>query len=234
MEKLERFLGARKREIFEDIQTEPYYIVSVTPIFVDTEVIDIRDSSLRNILENPPGQRQSGWNLIFQDRPEPTLHGLAIGNPLLKALELFRNGHIELRVSIDLDSFCRHQIEIEGQQYPVLYPYPLVEYPVSLLRLSKAIYAHLGLTDPLVVSVSLYNINGFALERLATQGPRMMPVQYYGPRPSRKEHLEIAPRQTIALEEPDRVAKRFVDRIWQAFGYEHAPLFDNEGNFRPE
>lgn len=229
MERLERFLEKRKREILEEIDATPYYVITVTPIFVGTEVVEIRDQKLRELLCNPPGQRYEGWPVPTGCRPEPTLNGLTTEVRDWKTLELFRNGHVELRVKIDQDSFCRQQVELEGRQYHVLYPYALVEYPVSLLRLSKAMYAHLSLTDLAVVSLSLYNINEFALYRYATRDPG---GDYYGPRFWDKPHLEIPARQVPSLNEPDRVAKEFVDRIWQAFGYEQAPLFDDQGNFQ--
>ncbi len=234
MEELGRFLEKRKREILKDIFWAPYYVVAVTPIFANSEVLEIGDTRLRYLLENPMGQRQEGWNVIFEDHPHPTLNGLIMEIPNRKALELFRTGHMELRVRIDEVSFCRGRVEIEERQYPVLYACPLVEYPVSLLRLGKAIYDYLGLTDPIVVSVLLYNIDEFALHRGVDEGQRMTPNPYYGPRILRKKHLYIPPRQTPSLDEPDKVAKMCVDRLWQAFGYEQAPLFDTEGNFRPK
>lgn len=231
MERLERFLEKRKREILEESGPAPYYIVAVTPVFVGTEVVEVRDQELRELLRNPPGQRYGGWTVPTGDRPEPTLNGLKTEVSDWKILELFRNGHVELRVKIDQNSFWHEQRVDKERQYRVLDPYALVEYPVSLLRLGKAIYACLGLTDPTVVSLALYNINEFALYRYATNDP----VQgYSGPKLWRKQHLEIPPKQVSSLDEPDKVAKGFVDRIWQAFGYEQAPLFDGQGNFQPE
>ena len=115
----------------------------------------------------------------------------------------------------------------------MFHPWPLVEYPIRLLHLGKAVFAYLGFVDPVVISVSLFHIEGYALARLADGHPGMRQVHYYGPRPWRKRHLEVPPAQTPSLDDPDRVARNVVDRIWQAFGYDQAPLFDDEGNFRP-
>ncbi len=230
MERLERFLEKRKREILEEIDATPYYVITVTPIFVGTEVVEIGDQKVRGLLSNPPDQRYGGWTVPTGCHPEPTLNGLKTEVRDRTTLELFRNGHVELRVKIDQDSFCRQQLEIEGRQYRALYPYALVEYPISLLRLSKAIYACLGLTDLKVICLSLYNINEFTLSRYATND---LVESYYGPRLWHKQHLEIPAKQVPSLDEPDKVAKEFVDRIWQAFGYEQAPLFDDQGNFQP-
>ena len=73
MEKLERFLEKRKREVLEEIRSSSYYVVSVTPVFVDTEFVDIRDTKLRNLLQNPPNIRPTGWCVPSGETPRPTL-----------------------------------------------------------------------------------------------------------------------------------------------------------------
>jgi predicted HTH transcriptional regulator len=55
MEKLEHFLAKRRQAILEEIGTIPYYVASVTPLFVNSEIVDIRDSTLRNFLEENSG-----------------------------------------------------------------------------------------------------------------------------------------------------------------------------------
>ncbi len=233
MEKLERFLEKRKEAIRAAIGSLPYYIVSLTPVFVDTEVLDIKDSKLKDILFNPPDQRPGGWNLDFDVSPKPTLHGLSIDVSGSRVLELFRNGYLELRVHIDEGSFCRNQIEIHRQRHLVLHAHAVVEYAVSLLRLGKAIHSYLGLTDLAVFSLTMLNVRGFALACYPNDEKRERANVSYGPQPWNEKDLEVEPRQVLSLEEPDKVAKDFVDRIWQAFGFEQAPLFDAEGNFAP-
>jgi len=234
MEKLDRFLERRKGEIRADIRTSPYYIISVTPIFVDTEVLDIRDQELRGLLANPPGQRVSGWNVSFDEAPRPSLHGLRLETRNRTSLELFRNGYLDLRVRIGDSFFYDHRVRRDERERQVFNAYAIVEYPVSLIRLAKAIYNHIGLTDLVVVSISLYNIAGFALMPEAPKN-----IQRYLGLWDRlaavweSNHLEILPRQAPSLDYPDRIAKESVDRIWQAFGFEQAPLFDAEDNFTP-
>jgi hypothetical protein len=63
MERLERFLEKRKREILEKIDPMPYYVISITPLFVGTEIVEVRDRELRELMRNPPGQRSGGWTV---------------------------------------------------------------------------------------------------------------------------------------------------------------------------
>jgi len=229
MPQVDRFRKERKIEILPQTGSSPCYIVSATPIFVNTEVLDVGDRKLRHLLEHPPDQRQGGFVVGF-DRAtsQPTLHGLTIGYEGWKHVELFRNGHLELWV--EGDSLLDRSVKIGDREFSLLRALALCEYPVSLFRLGKAIYSYLGLNDPVVISVSMYNIQGLALAKDAGDGIYLELPGYVTP--CREKYLEIPPGQVTSLDEPDKVAKRFVDRIWQAFGYERAPFFDDEGTFR--
>lgn len=233
MERLERFLEKRRAEILNEMRENPYYLVSLTPIFVNTEVVNIHDNVLRNLLENPPAQA-SGWPVRFHHTAiQPTLHGLTLDTPNWKRVELLRNGHLELRVSCE-HLLHRDSIQIRSQQCRLFRVRPIIECPVRLFRLGKAIYSHLGITDPLVVSISLYNIGGLALPEEPVESAFLHTLPGHEPRPWPEKHLEIPPRQVPSLDRPDRVAKESMDRLWQAFNFEGAPLFDDEGNFRLE
>src|SRR5262249_1692053 len=149
-----------------------------------------------------------------------------------KSIELYRNGHVELRVQIIEEQFFSRVKGDEGVS-PLFVPWPLGEYPLSLFRLSKAIYAHLGLTDPVVVSLSLYNISGFKLWPNINdpRNPRFLGNRMKSlARAWRKPHLEIQRTEVSSLEVPEQVAREMADRIWQAFGHEQTPLFDDSGN----
>jgi hypothetical protein len=96
MEKLERFLAKRRHEILEDIDNIPYYVVSVTPIFVDYGAVDIQDRTLRRLLENPAPFGESGDFSLGSGFTHFTLHGLRTqyhSHPL--SAHFFRNGHLE-------------------------------------------------------------------------------------------------------------------------------------------
>ena len=97
MERLEHFLEQRKTKVRKDLEIS-HLIVSATPVFLTPEIVDTRDSVLRELLRNPPHQRPQGWNMYFRTEPIPSLYGLLLQVPDLGELELFRNGHLELRI----------------------------------------------------------------------------------------------------------------------------------------
>jgi hypothetical protein len=103
MDKLKRFLDWQKQEILKDIRSSPYSVISVTPIFVGTEIVDIRDTQLRALLTG--GSNRPSHSVPFGELPRPTLNGLKSKRLDHEAsVELFRNGHLELRPDIlDLD-----------------------------------------------------------------------------------------------------------------------------------
>jgi len=236
MEKLERFIGQRKQEIREKITASPYFAMSVTPLFVDKEIVDFQDTQLRNLLTGTPGS-QASWNVPIGIPPQPTLSGLKSEYPGHEvSLELFRNGHIELLLDVGgLENSLYSRLMVDGQEHPIFYGYPLVKYPLSLFRLSKEVYSYLGITDSVVVSLSLYNIQGFGLApgafdprqaKYTTRGRNL--IKFW----EERKTLEVPLRQVPSLERPEEIAKEVLDRIWQAFGHDQAPLFDAEGNIR--
>ena len=115
MERLEHFLDQRKIKIRKDLQNSRL-IVSATPVFLTQEIVDIQDSVLRELLRNPPNQRPHRWNMQFGTVPMPSLYGLILQVPDFGELELFRNGHLELRI--------RNSITVDAKDGPDLFRRP--------------------------------------------------------------------------------------------------------------
>lgn len=225
---IEEFIEWRKKEILEEIKANASYVIGAGPIMVKDDIIDISDKNIRGLLENPPNQRRDGFNLTFDTfTPRPTLYGLKIEDKKCRTVELFRNGYLELRVKIIEQTI--YEIIEEEKAHNVLEAWVVVEGAVSFYRLLKGLADYLGLSGPYVGFLGLYNIKGFGLTKYADG--RTSINDYYGPRFWEKPHLEVPPIQIPSLESPDKNAKDFVDRIWQAFGYETAPLFRRDSRF---
>jgi len=204
---IEEFIKERKREILEEIGGNPTYVIGAAPIMVKDDVIDIGDKNIREMLRHSPNQVNTRWNLDFRRNgsyPTPTLYGLKIEDNL-RRVELFRNGYLELRVKIN-------------ESDKTILATPVIDYAVNFYRLLKGLVEYLGLNETLVGFLSLYNISGFSLKIPSNVGK-----DYELSSPWNKPHLEIPPKQINSLDEPNKIAKDFVDRVWNAFGYDDAP-----------
>ncbi len=49
-----------------------------------------------------------------------------------------------------------------------------------------------------------------------------------------ESHLVLPAMQINSIDNLHKVANLFADRIWNAFGFEKAYLFDEKGNFTPK
>jgi Putative DNA-binding domain len=203
MEKLERFLAKRRQDIIEDIGNVPYYVVSVTPLFVNSVAVDIRDRALRNLLENPPPFGEKGELSLEGGSTRFTIHGLSTKyykHPL--HFHIFRNSHLEFR----LEAKCIIQ-DLNTQK--LLESKPLKNFSLAFISLANEVLTYLGLTDPVIVSVSLYNIKQCKL------------LDYVW----NDDHLEIDSMQFTSLSPAKSTTEECLDRIFQAFGYESAWIY---------
>jgi hypothetical protein len=221
MERLEHFLEQRQTRISKGFQ-ESSLVISTTPIFLTQEIVDVQDFVLRDLLRNPPDQRPGGWNMQFNTEPTPSLNGLLLGDSRFRQLELFRNGHLELRAWHGVTMTERR----DGLTY--LAQRAITEYTVSMFRFAKEIYAHVNLSEPLILSLTLLNIKDAYLKRRPDSDPRFDRVFAWV-----DSELKVDPITVDSLEHPDQAAKRLLDRLWQAFGFDDAPLFDASGHWVP-
>ena len=78
----------------------------------------------------------------------PSLYGLILQVPDFGALELFRNGHLELRIRNSITLAERDGLTYLGQR-------AIIEYTVSMFRLAREIYKHIQLSEPVILSLTL-------------------------------------------------------------------------------
>ena len=236
---IKEFLDQRKKEVLGEIGAIPYYIIGVVPLLhPGHEIVNIRDENLRKVLIEGPNQRYTGWSFNFEGygRIRPTLNGLMAYLPNAekwKTLELYRNGHFEAKILID-DNFCRESAQANlsngkpGRSL-VLSPYALAGYPLSFFHILKRLKEHLGIEEDYIAFASLFNIQDYGLKRHRPEasGYSDGEISIWD-----KRHLEIATVQCNLTRSADDLAREFADRIWQAFGYEGCPMFQN-GIFKP-
>ncbi len=232
---IDEFINDRKKELSEDPlifkrpdgSRYPLCVVGAAPLMVKTEIIDIYDEHLRTKLRDLPernGDRHC-FNFGLNNFAKPTLNGLLIEDNL-KKLEFYRNSYLELRINMGYSDHLlyRETIPVDGdptRSFLILKHLGLIEYVVSFYRLLKKLIEYYGLYETFIGFLSLYNVNGVSLMR---EGIRLITNPLRDLSTWHKAYLDIPPMQILSFEDPDRVAKDFLDRVWNAFGYEKAPL----------
>lgn len=238
---IEHFLRDREQRLLNRIKDRPYIYLSMTPANLDggRGIIDITDSTVVDLLRNPPNYREGGWG-IYRTEPRSTPDGLVSEFDVsilrdTQRLELLRNGHLELSIKIDQRRFDIEHVRRNGQEHPVLYVYPMCEIPLNFLRLGSEIGQKCKAGGAVIIKMGLYNVRGYSLcvHGRNTEGYKRQWTD--GNFPScREDHVVLPLIQTPAGFEPGRLAKRLSEGLWSAFGFrESPPLFDEQGNFRP-
>jgi len=131
--------------------------------------------------------------------------------------------------SIDLKD---EQSPEEFVKRPRLYPYPVVEYPTTFLRLYRAIVDALEIHKDFIVDLRYLNLKGYVLAPYAPNAIGFMLADSYS-KPFQDKHLYV-PRMTIGNDfEPDKTAYELVRMVYAAFGFDASaiPFFTKEGSF---
>jgi|GEM_PF-1730352 len=217
-------------EIFEqEVKERSYFRISVTPKNAKTNLIDVNDKKIKHLFENPPESREFGWNMkISYSNLKRYSEGIFLGDKKYSYLELLTNGHMEFWKTIDM-TFCWKQSEEEFKIKPRMYPYPVVEYTVSFLRLYKSIIDYVEIEDDLYFSIAYKNIKGFFLY---PGSPNSYKYHLYKMEPYPKLNFKI--REDILKSDynPDKVTFNILSRLYGAFGYtdDAIPFYNKEEN----
>ena len=228
---LEDFLEERRKKAKNS--TEPLLFVSATPRIPKDNIVDIFDPELRKLLENLARTGKGGFDLNCSGRDSlawrPTLYGIKAEIEGLKSLEVLRNGHTEFIAS---DLLRPDKAKMDNTEYRVFHGLEIVEYLVGFMLFQKEFLACTSISEPVVISVALLNSKDIGMSRLGTEkslsGPRTK-VRIW----TEGNHLVLPSMQLDSIDDPFDIAKVFADRIWNAFGFEKAPFFDERGNFIP-
>ena len=223
------------RERFRnEVGGSPFLWLSATPVTPRPRLIDVDSAEIVATLSTPPGSRPEGWNMAGLDhRFRRSLTGLELGTKEYEYLEVFENGHLEFWTPLD-EHFCWRQSPEERKRRPRLYPYPVVEYPVSFLRLASALLEVVGYADEIMVQLEYRNVSGYIL-RPGQPGSPDFELPLISSVPFAGSHLFVGPIRVSgnpALE-PDRVAFDLLKLVYRAFdiGTEGIPFWKSDGTF---
>jgi hypothetical protein len=157
-----KYSNERFAEIKSGIGKEKKFILSATPIPLREEIIDTDDEVLRKLFLHPENERSSGWNMLFGYECKPSFGGIEKGlNSGDKVLKLLHNGYLEFTALVN-ESFS-WGIHDTNEASPRFNVYGVLEYPVSFIRLLKAISERFGLPKAYWIRMVYLNCGEFRL-----------------------------------------------------------------------
>ena len=228
------FLRLMQEEFGARIGSRRFFRISATPTELDSVSADLDDAQLLALLQNPPNPhaRFAGWDV----KPLPPLRRNSLGfeNERIDFhhMKFVKNGHLEFWTEID-DSFCWQQDAKEMKEHPRLYPYAVVEHPVSFCRLYRALSDHLALDCDLIFQMQYWNVQGAYLLPYHPESIGFM-APMGGIRPLQRQRLLFEPKRFPSGFDPDPTALELIKDLYYEFGYgrEHIPFFDETGHSR--
>lgn len=214
-----------------EVGEDPFLWLALTPVSPKARLVDVEEADIVAMLSNPPGSRRGGWGMPrLSGRRQRTLTGVELGTKSFRFLEVFENGHLEFWTPLT-EHFCWNQSEEERRKRPRLYPYPVVEFPVTFLRLGSALLKAAGYSQDVLVQLEYRNVANYILR---PGRPGSMAFQFSsGSSPSNGPHIPLAPRRRCSDFDPDEVALDLLRKVYGAFGFEPGdiPFQDPRGGF---
>jgi len=223
---------ARHQETAPLGSTSPLLCLASLPLLHYPRPIDPTEAWAYDFLTSPPSPPDNGgWSLLHteQDRAcyyevEPSLEGLVkrhVRREELFHLSLSRDGMFSFRTGQFL--FPPNPHEILGRA--------LIDTVVHFLRASQALAEHLNFQGEIASYLTLANVQSLALSHTAAIPGRTWTLG----EPVKTELASISPEPLTwdSGAEPDGVACRLLNIVYNAFHYKAAPLFKN-GKYDPQ
>lgn len=215
-----RVVAEVMRERFEgQVGNSPYLWLSATAVAPRRHLIALDQPEVAAVLSEPPGSRPNGWNMAGLDyRRRRSMNGVELGAKEHAYLKVYENGHMEFWRTIG-ELFCRGQSVEERRIRPRLYPYAVVEYPVSFLRLASAVLSTAGYSGEVLIQLQYRNIGGYILrpgspEEIGFESPLVPSTPFAEP------YLLIGPMRIPGNRAPDEVGFDLLKFVYRAFGVE--------------
>ena len=229
-------LVSKYNSFVKAISDEPYYHILASPNESDRNAISTRDQRICDILYNPPNKRWAGFGItgllkreVYQSKESISGHNITGGQ-----ITLLKDGYFEVQCPINY----QFQRGWGSPQFAIpnsvkwLYPYVVIEFPVSFMRLVKALYEQAGIDSEVFIQQSYHNITGYVLP----EGPPTYPTfgAFIDERGVYEGTTSIHSKQRVPSDFiPDHVAYDLVKDVYAAFGLDTQaiPAFDENGNF---
>lgn len=216
----------------EAISSEPYYRIFAVPQQLAPDTVNTQSENIRNILQNPPNIRYAGFGVtgIMENSMVRSPEGVT-GRDMYGEIILLKNGFLEVRCPLSNSHFqWMHEMSRISTHW--LYPHVVCEFPVSFLKLVKAIYEASGINSRIFIQQEYYNLVGFMLPRVVPSDPFFYTLE--NEQDIYTHSSPIVSERTVDLNFiPDHVACNLVKDVYDHFGLDKQwiPFFDENGNF---
>ena len=224
--KVEAFVRNRQEALGR--HTATYQLtLTATPLVLEDGRIDTGLRAIRDLLQNPPAFRPGrGVELRpGSSSPVPSLAGARIESiGRTKWLEVYRSGHAEFLASgndLVYQRMPSSPILIKG--------WAIAEYVRNFVHFVSKLRRITQMSDPFVFGLGLWRIGEVGMYRLRQDDFGGL----FGdePRKYSEGDLILPPAVGAPDELPDQVARRILDLVWNAYGYESCPFFGSKGEF---
>lgn len=230
-------LMSRYNSFVKTISDHPYYRIFALPEESNRNVVSTEDPCIRNILYNPPNKRRAGFGVtgLWEKDVYQLEEGINGRNITGGQITLLNDGYFEVQCPINI----QFQRGWGSAQFAIpetvkwLYPYVVIEFPVSFMRLVKAVYDASGINSDVFIQQNYHNITGYALP----EGPPTYPT-FGAFLDERGVYDGMSPIHSVQWAgynfNPDYVAYGLVRDVYAKFGIldpKAIPAFDEKGNF---
>ena len=216
------------------VSDDPYYRILAVPTTINHNAVPTQEKEIQAILRNPPNVRRTGFGFTGVAQVESSREGIT-GIDIDYDVSVLKNGFLELKLPLLHRHFAWRKTELGiPADTNWLYPYAVCEYPVTFMKLVKALYSTARIDSKIFVQQEYRNVSRFLLVEGNPGNPLFGAFQ-----PWRHEYNRLEPivsQQTVNPDfVPDRVAYNLVKGVYEAFGLgkDLIPLFDANHNFTP-
>lgn len=197
-------------------QTSAYRIYCV-PEKLQRTLVDTSSPEVQNLLRRPSHLRPNSFGYRGLNSVRPTSEGLrGTGETAEQELIVLENGYIELSCPVRNALFQWRREESGFGNTDWLYPYAVVEMPISFLRLARDLYSSAGLTSQIRVAQEYRNIRGFLL----VAGHPASPLFGREKRLFDEQDLIGKTRVVGADFNPEKLARELIAEAYLQFGFD--------------
>jgi hypothetical protein len=220
---LTSFLEKRIRLNTNIAESRPFFLLMVTPIYVDVDKINPLDKNIHNLIEKIPGRPDALYESLFSGMPKPRIFGLEMVpegryDNLPSSLRLFRNGHFEY-----YEDYNFLRIDLEAAKPTPIDSYNITATSLHFLNLTKQLFDLAEIPDPLVITLLLGNVNPSCLRNWKRISPPIVEKPFTWK--DRELKIEIS---VSSIDNPSQVTSQIIDQLFNAYGYPQNTHFDHD------